>query len=86
MLGNLFVKKRVVVLFSAMAFSSSFAQYEIKKQTINSGGSVSFGSNYQLSGSIGQADASNQQTGGTYSLTGGFWHENNDLIFRNEFE
>jgi len=79
-------KKVFFLLIIGMAFSQSFAQYEIKKYTINSGGSTSTGGTYQVSGSIGQVDASSKLTSANYSLNGGFWHENNDLIFKNGFE
>jgi hypothetical protein len=37
------------------------------------GGGTSTGGTYQVSGTIGQHDASGSLTGGNYSLTGGFW-------------
>ena len=79
-------KKAISLLIMGMAFSQSFAQYEMKKYTINSGGSTITGGQYEMTSSIGQTDASNAQTGGDYSLNGGFWHANNDLIFKNGFE
>jgi len=79
-------KKNIVLIILGMVFSQSFAQYKIKKHTINSGGSKLTANNYEMISSIGQTDASNTQTGGNYSLNGGFWHENNDLIFKNRFE
>lgn len=79
-------KKSLSILFLGLVFSQSFAQYEMRKYSINSGGQTSTGGSYQVSGSIGQADASMELTGGNYSLNGGFWHESNDLIFKNGFE
>lgn len=79
-------KKTISLLILGMAFSQSFAQYEIKKYSINSGGSTISSGQYEMTSSIGQTDASNAQTGGNYSLNSGFWHENNDLIFKNGFE
>jgi len=83
-------KKALSILLLGLVFSQSFAQYEIKRHSINSGGEISTGGVYQVSGSIGQVDASNKLTGGNYSLNGGFWHESNaatgDLIFKNGFE
>ncbi len=46
-------------------------------------------SRFELNASIGQTDASTTQSGGNYSLNGGYWHENNDftdLIYKNGFE
>jgi hypothetical protein len=34
---------------------------------------ASTGATYQVTGTIGQPDASGAMTGGSYSLTGGFW-------------
>jgi hypothetical protein len=37
------------------------------------GGMTSTGGTYRVSGTIGQPEASGAMTGGSYSLTGGFW-------------
>jgi len=79
-------KKSIAFLVLGMAFSQSFAQYKMKKYTINSGGTAMIAGQYEMTSSIGQTDANNTQTGGNYSLNGGFWQENNDLIFKNGFE
>ena len=47
--------------------------YSIDWSTIDGGGGVSTGSTYQVSGTIGQPDASGTMSGGNYTLTGGFW-------------
>lgn len=48
--------------------------YEMERYTMDAGGGTSRGGSYQVSGSIGQADASLQpMTGGAYELVGGFW-------------
>jgi hypothetical protein len=48
--------------------------YSIDWFTIDSGGGTSTGSVYSLSGTIGQPDAATQpMTGGSASLTSGFW-------------
>lgn len=78
--------KFFLALTLGLAFSQSFAQFEISKYTINSGGAKMSGGIYEVSASIGQTDASTTQIGGTFSLNGGFWHENTDLIFKNGFE
>ena len=53
---------------------SAFAQtYTIDWYKIAGGGGTSTGGTYQVSGTIGQPDASGAMTGGSYSLTGGFW-------------
>jgi len=84
------IRYEIVLLIIFMISSQTFAQYSIKKYTINSGGSTMNGGNYQVSASIGQVDASNTLNGGSYNLTGGFWqpssNTNNEIIFVNSFE
>jgi len=47
--------------------------YSIDWYKVSGGGGTSTGATYQVSGTIGQPDASVAMTGGNYSLTGGFW-------------
>jgi len=47
--------------------------YTIDWYKIAGGGGTSTGGVYQVSGTIGQPDASGVMTGGSYSLTGGLW-------------
>ena len=77
--------KRTIILLVLIS-SQSYAQYHIKTYTINSGGGNSSSSQFQLSASIGQVDASESLTVDTYEMNGGFWHQNNDLIFKNKFD
>ena len=79
-------KKIILILVVGMAVSQAFAQYEMRKYSINSGGSKMTEGSYEMNASIGQTDASGKLSAGNYSLDGGFWHENNDLIFKNGFE
>ena len=52
----------------------SFAQsYSIDWYKVAGGGGTSTGGVYAVSGTIGQHDAGGPMTGGSYSLTGGFW-------------
>lgn len=87
-----FQKKHKIILFILLSLylGQSFAQYQLKKNTLNNGGGKISGGNYQMNFSIGQVDASNTLSGGDYTLNGGFWHKENsstsDLIFRNGFE
>jgi hypothetical protein len=48
-------------------------QFSIDWFKVAGGGGTSTNSQYSLSGTIGQPDASGAMTGGSYSLTGGFW-------------
>jgi hypothetical protein len=62
-------------MLSMSSFCVAYAQnYSIDWYKIAGGGGTSTGGTYQVTGTIGQHDASVQQmTGGNYSLTGGFW-------------
>lgn len=80
------IKLFVYIFLVGSAMSQAFAQYEIRKQTVNSGGKPIISESYQIKGSIGQIDASNSLLSGSYRLNAGFWHENNDLILKNGFE
>jgi hypothetical protein len=48
-------------------------QFSIDWYKIGGGGGTSTGATYQVSGTIGQPDAGSAMSGGSYSLTGGFW-------------
>lgn len=57
-------------LLPSLAFAQSYA---IDWYKIAGGGGTSTGATYSVSGTIGQPDASGAMTGGSYSVTGGFW-------------
>ena len=57
-------------LFARPAFADS---YSIDWFTIDSGGGTSTGGVYQVSGTVGQAEAGPALSGGNFSVTGGFW-------------
>jgi len=78
-------KKFIGLLFTVVAFSQAYAQLELTKHTINNGGNTMSGGGFELKSSIGQTDASKPSSGGNYNLSGGFWQQNNDLIFKNKF-
>ncbi len=66
--------KKLVLLFALLIPVISFAQqYSIDWYKVSGGGGTSTGGTYQVSGTIGQPDAGVAMTGGSYSLTGGFW-------------
>jgi hypothetical protein len=58
------------LLLPAVGFAQ---QYSIDRSTVAGGGGTSTGAVYSVSGTIGQHDAGGPMTGGSYSLTGGFW-------------
>ena len=61
------------LLFAAAQIALRAQQYSIDWYKIAGGGGTSTGAVYQVTGTIGQPDASGAMTGGSYSLTGGFW-------------
>lgn len=70
LLGLLIVTLATTV---ALAASDPLANaYAIPWWTVDGGGAPSQGGSYELSGTIGQADASTS-SGGSYTVVGGFW-------------
>jgi hypothetical protein len=66
--------KKLLLFLGLLIPTISFAQnYSIDWHEIAGGGGTSTGATYQVTGTIGQPDASGAMTGGSYSLTGGFW-------------
>ena len=59
-----------LLLVSAPVHAQS---YSIDWYKIAGGGGTSTGGTYQVSGTIGQPDASGTMTGGSFSVIGGFW-------------
>jgi hypothetical protein len=67
-------KMPVLLCLALLLCQSASAQsYSIDWFKIAGGGGTSTGATYQVSGTIGQPDASGAMTGGNYSVTGGFW-------------
>ncbi|MCG8406246.1 MAG: hypothetical protein MI923_13700 [Phycisphaerales bacterium] len=69
--------RRYMLVFSALLAglllaTTALAQFEIARFTIDSGGGTSSGGGFDLSGTIGQADAGTMSDG-TLILNGGFW-------------
>ena len=59
---------------TVLAVGPSGGPYSIPWSTIDGGGVISStGGSFTLSGTIGQPDAGGPMTGGSFSLTGGFW-------------
>ena len=66
--------KKLLILMGMLFCGTGFAQqYSIDWYKIAGGGGTSIGATYQVTGTIGQPDASGSMSGGNYSLTGGFW-------------
>jgi hypothetical protein len=67
------MKKLLVFLGLLLPMLGMAQSYTINWYKIAGGGGLSTGGTYQVNGTIGQPDASGAMTGGSYSLTGGFW-------------
>src|SRR6516162_7796533 len=69
------IKRSILILtVTLMGILSGRTQnYSIDWYKTSGGGGTSSNGQYVLSGTIGQHDVSGPLTGGTYSLTGGFW-------------
>lgn len=79
--------KTIGLIVLTLCINQAFAAYTMKSYTINNGASkIMKGGSYELQASVGQVDGSHIQAAGNYQLNGGFWHENTDLIFKNNLE
>jgi hypothetical protein len=63
----------LILLPSSFCLRALGQSYSINWYKVSGGGGTSTNSQYSLSGTIGQQDASAALTGGSFSLTGGFW-------------
>lgn len=66
--------KTLILYFGLLLPAVGFAQqYSIGWYKISGGGGTSTGATFQVTGTVGQPDASSAMRGGAYSVTGGFW-------------
>jgi len=77
--------KAVLVVLVILLSSTAMAAFEIRKYTINNGGTTLSSQSLILNASIGQTAAQSQISSNRFHLTSGFWQENKDLIFVNQF-
>ena len=75
---NHFHKSRMISFVAGLlclisSLSEANAQFTIDWYKIAGGGGEMSGAEYDLQGTIGQHDASQELTGGTFSLSGGLW-------------
>jgi hypothetical protein len=76
-----------LLIAAASAPAGTTPEFAIVKFTVDGGGGKSTGGAYTLTGTIGQPDASVQDsTGSTFALSGGFWSRISDLLFKDGFE
>ncbi len=81
----------ILLVITVMTVTATYGQFEIKKHTVNSGGTTMMAGSIVMHSSIGQVDASNQLTSDSFVIKGGFWQTNSttsstDIIFTNSFE
>ena len=62
-----------IILHSSFCLRTLGQSYSLNWYKISGGGGASTGATYQVTGTIGQPDASGAMIGGQYSVTGGFW-------------
>ena len=70
------MKAKLFLVGFLMSASSVWAivfNYSIDWSTVDGGGGTGTNGQYSISGTVGQPDASGVMTGGSYSLTSGFW-------------
>jgi hypothetical protein len=76
MTGKIMLLMTLLVLVAGLVIAAApgdvASQYAVTWWTVDSGGGISFGGPYRLSGTIGQPEAG-QHSGGPYQLNGGFW-------------
>jgi hypothetical protein len=67
--------KNKLIIFCLLPFClhATAQSYSIDWYKVSGGGGTSSNGQYVVSGTIGQHDAGGPMTGGSYSLTGGFW-------------
>jgi hypothetical protein len=63
----------LITLYLSFCLQSWGQNYSVDWYKISGGGGSSSGGYFSVSGTIGQHDASAPLTGGTFSVTGGFW-------------
>ena len=66
------MKKLLLIAGLLLPFLGAAQTYSIDWYKIAGGGGTSTNSQYAVSGTIGQPDASLEMSGGQYSVTGGF--------------
>lgn len=67
------MKTKLSLVLLLVAFELKAQPYSMDWHTVAGGGGTSTNSQYSVSDTIGQPDASGALTGGSYSVTGGFW-------------
>lgn len=86
----IFVALLIPLVFAPLAAGQlEGGDFAISSSTIDNGGGISTGGDFELACTIGQSDASRQVLfGGEFQLVGGFWSQllDSELIFEDSFE
>ncbi|MCB1595981.1 MAG: hypothetical protein R3F25_04055 [Gammaproteobacteria bacterium] len=84
---NIKTNNKLLIAIGLLVPISVLADYQIRKFSVNSASGSSYSTRFDVSGSVAQVDDSSILTGGNFQINGaGFWHQNNDLIFKNDLE
>ena len=67
------MKKLILISCWLLPMMVLAQSYSVDWYKVAGGGGTSTGGTYEVSGTIGQPDASGAMSGGNYSVTGGFW-------------
>ena len=62
----------VLTLASGVVFAAT-NDFSINWWTVDSGGGTSQGGDFSVSGSVGQPDAGEPMSGGSFTVVGGYW-------------
>lgn len=67
------MKKLILIACCLLPMIVLAQSYSVDWNKVAGGGGTSTGGTYEVSGTIGQHDASGAMSGGNYSITGGYW-------------
>lgn len=67
------MNKFILLLAGSLPWLGYAQQYSIDWHAVAGGGGTSTGGPYQIAGTLGQPEAGGITSGGSYTLTGGFW-------------
>jgi hypothetical protein len=70
---NAIIRNSLLVAGLVVSAASARAQFTIDWYTIDNGGGHNTGGTFEVTGTIGQADAVDVVSGGTFEVRGGFW-------------
>lgn len=84
------VRGLLLIAISTLSVAQSGGSFNIQKSTIDAGGGQSSGGDFSVTGTIGQIDASEAISAGSFVLNGGFWPNKvivrEDALFKDSFE